>query len=113
MNLLDPKPTIPSAASRGCSSRLGPPIAIFAHRTILTCAWNTRIDPPLIDTKDAEFTRLGYARSMNKNREKRILEERLERCRRLAKEFPNDLTAEHLRQIEVALGDDIRALEQH
>ncbi|MCD9112372.1 hypothetical protein JEY40_34175 [Bradyrhizobium japonicum] len=50
---------------------------------------------------------------MNKNREKRILEERLERCRRLAKEFPNDLTAEHLRQIEVALVDDIRALEQH
>lgn len=40
---------------------------------------------------------------MNKNREKRILEERLERCRRLAKEFPNNLTAERLRQIEVVL----------
>lgn len=52
-------------------------------------------------------------RFMNKDREKRILEERLERCRRLAKDFPSGLTSEHLRQIEAALVDDLRALEQH
>ncbi|MBR0853172.1 hypothetical protein [Bradyrhizobium liaoningense] len=50
---------------------------------------------------------------MNKDREKRILEERLERCRQLSKDFPNGLTAEHLRQIETAIVDDLRALEQH
>lgn len=50
---------------------------------------------------------------MNKEREKRILEERLERCRQLSKDFQDGLTAEHLRQIEAALVDDLRALEQH
>jgi hypothetical protein len=50
---------------------------------------------------------------MNKDRERRILEERLERCRQLARDFPIGPTAEHLRQIEAALVDDLRALEQH
>ncbi|MDN4985202.1 hypothetical protein KUL72_10405 [Bradyrhizobium arachidis] len=47
---------------------------------------------------------------MNQDRDKRILEERLERCRQLAKEFPTGPTAAHIREIEAALLDDLRAL---
>jgi hypothetical protein len=48
---------------------------------------------------------------MEKDRDKRILQERLERCRQLTKDFPTGPTAEHLRQIEAELLDDIHALE--
>jgi len=50
------------------------------------------------------------ARAMNQDRDKRILEERLERCRQLAKDFPTGPTAAHIREIEAALLDDLRAL---
>lgn len=69
--------------------------------------------PPLADTKDANSRDRVILHSMNKDREKRILEERLERCRQFSRDFPDGLTAEHLRQIEAALVDDLRALDRH
>jgi hypothetical protein len=49
---------------------------------------------------------------MNRDRDKRILEERLERCRKLAKDFPDGPTAQNLKKIEAELLDDLRALEE-
>ena len=49
---------------------------------------------------------------MNWESDKRVLEERLARCRELARDFPAGLTAEHLRDIEAELLDDLRALEE-
>ncbi|MCP3398976.1 MULTISPECIES: hypothetical protein [unclassified Bradyrhizobium] len=49
---------------------------------------------------------------MNRERDAWILRERLERCRKLAKDFAQGPTAEHIREIEAELLDDIRALEE-
>lgn len=50
---------------------------------------------------------------MDRERDKVVLKERLERCRRLAIDFPNGVTGHHIREIVAALEDDIRALEEH
>jgi hypothetical protein len=49
---------------------------------------------------------------MEHERDRRILQERLERCRKLARDFPNGPTAEHIRQIVAEILDDLRALER-
>jgi hypothetical protein len=57
--------------------------------------------------------RTGRPNFMDRERDKVVLKERLQRCRRLANDFPNGVTAHHIREIEAALEDDIRALEEH
>lgn len=49
---------------------------------------------------------------MSQERDKRILQQRLERCRRLAKDFSQGPTAEHIKQIEAELLDELQALEK-
>lgn len=49
---------------------------------------------------------------MDPERHRRTLRERLECCRKLAKEFPDGPTAKHIREIEAELLDDLRALEK-
>ncbi|WP_247468832.1 hypothetical protein [Bradyrhizobium sp. 137] len=49
---------------------------------------------------------------MDRDRDKRILQERLERCRKLSRDFPSGPTAEHIRELEAELLDDLRALER-
>ncbi len=48
---------------------------------------------------------------MKQDRDRQILQERLERCRKLAKEFPDGVTAQHLRKFEAEILDDLHALE--
>jgi len=55
--------------------------------------------------------RLGRHGFMNQVRDRQILQERLERCRQLAKEFPSGLTAQHIRDIEAEILDDVRTVE--
>jgi hypothetical protein len=50
---------------------------------------------------------------MDRDRDKRVLKERLRRCRSLAKDFPDGVTAQHIRELEAALMDELRTLEQH
>lgn len=49
---------------------------------------------------------------MDREREKRVLEKRLERCRKLAEDFREGPTAQHIKELEAELLDDIHALEQ-
>jgi hypothetical protein len=49
---------------------------------------------------------------MDKQRDKQILEERLARCRKLAEDFRDGPTAEHIKELEAELLDDLRALDQ-
>lgn len=49
---------------------------------------------------------------MGRERDKAVLEQRLERCRKLAKDFPDGLTAQHIKEIEAELLEDLRALEE-
>jgi hypothetical protein len=48
---------------------------------------------------------------MDQDREKAAVKERLDRCWKLAQEFQEGPTAKHIREIEAALLDDLRALE--
>jgi hypothetical protein len=48
----------------------------------------------------------------DRDRKKAVLKERLERCQKLAVESPDGVTANHIREIEAALLDDLRALEK-
>lgn len=48
---------------------------------------------------------------MDRDREKVVLQARLDLCRELVAEFPGGLTAQHIRVLEVALMDELRALE--
>lgn len=49
---------------------------------------------------------------MDRDRDKRILQELLERCRKLSRDFPSGPTAEHIRELEAELLDHLRALER-
>lgn len=40
-----------------------------------------------------------------------MLQERLDRCRKLTKDFPEGSTAKHIEELERELLDDLRALE--
>ena len=48
---------------------------------------------------------------MARERDKRLLQERLERCGKLAEEFPHGPTAKHLREIETEQLEGLRAVE--
>jgi hypothetical protein len=56
--------------------------------------------------------RHSLSSSMDKQRDKQILEERLARCRKLAEDFRDGPTAEHIKELEAELLDDLRALDQ-
>lgn len=49
---------------------------------------------------------------MDTERDKVVIKERLARCRQLLKDFPDGLTGRHIRELEAALLDDLRALEE-
>ena len=49
---------------------------------------------------------------MDQDREKQALQEKLDRCRRLAREFNDDITAKNLRVLAGEIEQQIRVLEQ-
>jgi hypothetical protein len=49
---------------------------------------------------------------MDRDREKLALEEKLARCRALAKEFPDGPTAEMIRDIEEEIRQQLRSLDK-
>jgi hypothetical protein len=49
---------------------------------------------------------------MDRNREKQAIEEKLARCRDLAKEFREGPTAEMIRDLEAELREQLRAFEK-
>jgi hypothetical protein len=49
---------------------------------------------------------------MENNRDERMLKERLERCRQLAKDFPEGTTARNIKQLEEEILADLRALSR-
>lgn len=50
---------------------------------------------------------------MNREHEKQVLEERLERCRELALQFPTGATADLIRELEADLREQLLALQKN
>ena len=49
---------------------------------------------------------------MNREEEKRAIQIKLDRCRRLSKEYPDAPTAHHIREMEIELREQLNALEK-